>query len=447
MTEPQSFFLITPDLTRYMTQPDRTKQPDIHSIGRLTMPDVRRLTLPSGVRMVIYDGGEERVNRLTIALAGGEAEESPSAPAGLMTSMTLEGAGSLSGADIADKLDYNGSWTSTGTHHHLTQRTFFSLNSHMSEVMPVISDIVMHPVFPDHEVSVGREKEARMAELQREKVSWHASHLLNTMLAGVGSLLASELDPAALREVTATSLCDAYYARLHPQALTAYLTGRITPEIEDMVGRALDVASQAPYSPLPSLRPVTCGASAPEIRRIVRPGAVQSAVAAGIPSIGRQHPDYEILRLAVVFLGGYFGSRLMSNIREDKGYTYGIGASLYGYETAGFVKIQTECDRRYVAGVIDEIRGELIRMQDASTYTQEELLRCRSYMMTTLCAQLDSPFAVMDYYQNYDFIGAPEGYFERQQASIDAMNPDLLAETSRRYLDPNQLRIAVAGAD
>lgn len=428
-----------------MTTPDRSKAPEIYQIGRLNMPEVEHLTLSNGIKLTTYSGGDEKVNRLTVTMAGGAAEEPSAGFSGLMAATTIEGTASLNAAKIADILDYNGSWFSSGTSVHDTTRTFFSLNSRFDKVAATISEMISSPSFPIHETAVAIEKAACKAEIENEKVAFHASKALDSMLMGTRCPLARRPDAATIRNITPEQLHDYYFSHLSTTTIRIYLSGRIDAPIINTIESTfgsinLDGNSKI-LSDDPTFTPVKPGSTV----RIDRRGALQSAIAAGVPTIGRNHPDYEKLRLAIVFLGGYFGSRLMLNIREDKGYTYGIGASLTGYRNNGFIKIATECDNLYVDAVINEIAIEMKRMHDPSTYSKTELDRCRSFMATTLCSQLDSPFAVMDYHQNIDLIGTPYDYFNRQQDSLKNMTPESLAETAVKYLDPDKLCIAIAG--
>jgi len=412
----------------------------------MSMPEVRVFTLRNGITFHVYNGGDSDVNRLSVAIEGGEAEDSPSRLFNLINTVSTEGTATRSAEEVADVFDYNGSWlTSTVTVHH-SVRTFFSLNSRMDSVLPLVSDIVENPAFRDHQVEVAAEKAARAIELRRQKVKHNSSHLLDTMLFSSGSPMASEANPDYVRNISADELRQRYAASMNPRCVNVFLSGRISSDMENCVISAFE--SLKPAGNGVSLLPVQFAPEGgPRVEWVRRPGVLQSSIDAGIPLIGRNHPDYDMLRIAVVVLGGYFGSRLMLNVREDKGYTYGIGAALYGYAGCGQLRISTETDNSHVAAVIDEIRSEMRAMHDASGYTEEELVRVRSFLKSSLASQLDSPFAIMDYHQNHLLSSTPGDYFERQQRTIDAMSPETLADVSARYLDPGCLYVAVAGDD
>jgi predicted Zn-dependent peptidase len=164
----------------------------------------------------------------------------------------------------------------------------------------------------------------------------------------------------------------------------------------------------------------------------------------GIPSIPRSHPDYIMLRCAVVALGGYFGSRLMANIREDKGYTYGIQAGLLGSPEGTLMAILTSADNSYVDAVLTEIRAEIERLYTGD-FSADEMERLRNYLMTSLAQQLDTAFSIASYHitERVSFTG--RDYFARQFDVISAMTAESLAEVARKHLPIDQMIVAVAG--
>jgi len=425
-------------------QPDRKTPPETHPLGRLLMPSAETTTLDNGMTMVSYSGGDSEVNRIVIATSGGIAEEPVAGMTVLGASLQIDGTGSRSASDIADILDFNGSWHGTEAQHHASVLKFYSLNSRMDEILPVITDIVSNPVFPDHETAVAREKAARNAALNAEKVSYLAQALSNRMVMGDECPLSRTPQPDTLRQITPDRLRDNYINCFNPKMMTVYLTGRITAELKDQIAFAFgNMKAKGPGIKPVDIQPKP--PKAPHTEYLTRKNSLQSAIVAAIPTIGRDNPDYNMLRIAIVLLGGYFGSRLMTNIRESKGYTYGIGASLSGFRHNGIASVYTECDNRYTTAVIDEIRSEIIKLQDPSSYTTDEMNRARNFMLSELASELDTPFSIMDYRQSIDFIGLPSDYFSQRQDAIENMTPEKLAHIASRYISPDNLYIAIAG--
>ena len=169
-------------------------------------------------------------------------------------------------------------------------------------------------------------------------------------------------------------------------------------------------------------------------------GACQAAVSAGMPAIGRPDPDYIALRLAVMALGGFFSSRLMSKIREEKGLTYGISAYLSGTYEGASVHVEAQCDVEYVEQVIEETRREIARMA-VEPPAGEELQRLKMHAWSDLASITDSPFSMAANYISRKTFGMPADYFERQLQEIRSLTPERLAEVSARYLNPERLSV------
>lgn len=174
------------------------------------------------------------------------------------------------------------------------------------------------------------------------------------------------------------------------------------------------------------------------------PEALQSAVCISIPTIGRSDPDYIDLRLAMMALGGYFGSRLMTNIREEKGLTYGISGALLGYREGGVASIDSQTDPRNVKQLVSETIKELELLRTVAM-TDGELSAVKRYAMSALAASLDSPFSIMDIYLTRYTSGTPDDYFKLQQKAITDLTAERIMEVANRHLDPDSVKISIAG--
>ena len=177
---------------------------------------------------------------------------------------------------------------------------------------------------------------------------------------------------------------------------------------------------------------------------VEKEGAVQSAIQMQLPAIPRTHPDYFKLRILVTALGGYFGSRLMSNVREEKGYTYGIWASLIGARQGAYVSISTECDCAYTRPLIDEVKHEMETLRN-EPIPIEELDMVRSSMLSELVKNLDTPFSIASNVGAMILYGIYPEYFNEQIRAIRAVTPEELLATARRYLLEENLYTVVAG--
>jgi predicted Zn-dependent peptidase len=179
---------------------------------------------------------------------------------------------------------------------------------------------------------------------------------------------------------------------------------------------------------------------------VAKPNAVQSAVCIGKKSITRDHPDYHGLSILNAIFGGYFGSRLMSNIREDKGYTYGIYSSLTSYLHAGYMNISTQTGNENVNSVIHEVFAEMDRLRDEPV-PEDELQTVRNYLLGESARRFDGPFALADAYLGLREFGLEKNFYEQRIDTIKNITSPVLQDLAERYFTPAGFRTVVAGKE
>ncbi len=434
-----------------MTLLDRTKSPEIKEFGELSMPQIESMMLDNGILLHVMDHGHQEVSCITCVWNGGIAEAASNTMPGLALTLMREGTSGHTDGQLADMLEFNGARLFTSVDSHFSVLKLYTLNSKLDNVLPLLPEMMLEPVFPEKNFNVLREKSAKNIEIASRKVEFQASRLVNDMVMGSTHPLAVNDTPDMVRNISIDDIRSWHAATFRPMSdgggasnLSVYVAGRIAPSTISLVNRlfgTLDVTGCV--LPQFNIRRFDCSHGGE--RSVTVEGALQSAVRMFIPTVGREHSDYIALRLLIIALGGYFGSRLMANIREDKGYTYGINSYLLGYPEGGIIGISTSTDNAYVEPLIAETRSELARLA-AGDFSPEEMTRLKQYAMSTLASSLDSPFDIMDYYINRKVSFIPAGYFERQVEEIRALTPERLAEVARRHIDLDLLNIAVAGA-
>ncbi len=144
-------------------------------------------------------------------------------------------------------------------------------------------------------------------------------------------------------------------------------------------------------------------------------------------------------------LGGYFGSRLMTSIREEKGLTYGISAAVYGYHEGAFITITSQCDNRYADRVIEEVEREIEKLSTIPM-DSEELHAVKQTATGTMLTMSDTPFNIMDYYIVKHHMNTPDDYFKRQQHAIATLSPELIRDTAARFLADKPRLVSTAGS-
>lgn len=425
-----------------MQEIDYTQQPEVKSFGRLALDFPQATVLPSGAKLYVVNSGDQDVNKIEVAFRGGAFEEDKPLQATMMSSMLVHGSNTYSSLDVAEKLDFYGSWFGARCLDNHTVVTLHSLNRCLAHTLPMLVDLIFHPAFPEKEFELLRNKALSAYKTARGKVKYIATTEVNRMYFGDGHPLARDIQDSDIECIKIEDLRrfhDKYY---HPSNCTIILSGKIGDNEIKLVKEA--------FGNLPESRPSDefgkCESHSENchFRLVDKPDAVQTAVSMIMPAIPRSHPDYIKLRVLVMAFGGYFGSRLMSNIREEKGYTYGISAMLLGRRDGANIAINSECGNQYVSPLIDEVKYEMARLQN-ELMPQAELEMVKSYMMSELVKTFDTPFAIASYVGSTEFFGVSPEYFNEQVDCIEHITPADLQNMAAKYLNAANLITVVAG--
>lgn len=359
--------------------------------------------------------------------------------------MLREGSRSFTAAQIAEQLDYYGAWlelTGTSTHACIT---LYSLCAYLPQTLEVLHSLVVEPTFPEPEFQTVVANNLQQFRVNCSRVSVQAHRAFFQALFGsshpCGHLLAED----DYHRLTTDSLRRFYADHYHSGGLTVFASGRVTPQavsrVESLFGtRAFGVRSESPLT-VPVFTP---GTSERKRHFVPHPDALQSAVRMGQLTIAHTHPDYLKLRVLVTLFGGYFGSRLMQNIRESRGYTYGVTADMVSYPHHSVLAIQTDTDNAHVEPLIREVYTEIDRLH-TDLVPQSELTMVQNYLMGELCRGCESAFSLSDAWIFTQVTGLPATYYTDLFQAIRTVTPDELRDLARRYLRPDSMREAVCG--
>lgn len=426
--------------------PDRKSQPAVLAFPTLSLPEFEETLLPNGIRLLTLDSGEEKVSRMTLLWNVGVTDVGPQAAYGLMTNLLTEGCDGLSGNEVTDILESNGAWFKATPSRHSTLLTLHSLNHTAPVVFPLLGKIVSSPVFPCDILESLKKKNAAEKQLSLLKPSYQATLLARQTLYGDGHPSGRDVTPAEILSVKREEIVNLHHDTLMANKPTIFLSGCLTDELSSL---AKEMISSIHFDETASGRIIRQVVPPPHftVREVVRkdmPDSLQTGIRIQIPTIPRDHPDYESLRFAIVALGGYFGSRLMTNIREEKGYTYGIGANIAPFLERPEVVISCECDNRYTEDVVKEIWSEINRLA-SEKMPHEELETVRNIMISNLAGILDSPFSISSFRETTESAGLPADTYSKQFSQAASISAEKIRDAAAKYLVDTPAVTALAG--
>ncbi len=421
---------------------DRSITPKISTFTDLKFNYPSFVTLSNGVKLYVLNNGDQEVNRFEVMYRGGLFEETKPLQSFALASMLVHGSKEYQSHDVAEILDYNGSQFAATNYDNFTHISLNSLNKNFNVVLPVLKSILNAPSIPEREYKVlcsqvksayqtARQRVKYLAQMSGRKLYFGDKHPFSYMICD------EDVDNLTIEDVK--SFHQKYYK---PENCIMVLSGKVCDKeialIDNYFGQETSTGCISDF--------VECDRQPSTIRNIVvnKEGALQSSVYMMHEAIPRNHPDYIALRILVTALGGYFGSRLMQNIREDKGYTYGINAMLVGRRSGSKIVITSECDTAYTYLLINEVNKEIKKIQD-TLIEDEELDVVKNYMLSDLAKTLDSPFSMASCISSNVLFSTGKDYFNKQVEVITKITAKDLQEVANKYLDVNNFYVSIAG--
>lgn len=421
---------------------DRRIPPKLSSFNDLSFDYPGYVTLSNGVKLYVLNNGDQDVNRFEVIYRGGVFEETKPLQSFALVSMLIHGSDKYSSQEVAEILDFNGSQFNAINHDNFAHISLNSLNKNFKEVLPLFKSVLTVPSIPDREYDVLGTQVKSAYQTARQRVKYLAQMAGRRLYFGEKHPFSHMICDEDVDNLTIDDIKSFHRKFYKPENSALIISGYVTDKeislIDEYFGQEPNCGDANDF--------VECERCATTERSIIvdKEGALQSSVYMIHEAIPRSHPDYIKLRILITALGGYFGSRLMQNIREDKGYTYGINAMLVGRRCGAKVVITSECDTAYTYLLIDEVEKEVKKLQD-TLMDDEELEIVKNTMLSDLAKTLDSPFSMASCVSSNILYSTGKDYFNRQVAEILNITATDLRNVANKYLDVNKFYIAIAG--
>ena len=419
------------------------KSIEVKNVVATDLVEPERIRLDNGTPLLVINAADQDVCKLEIVTEGGICDQPKASLATFVATMANEGTARYSADDIALAYDYYGAWFVSEALTHASTLSVFSLNRNFDKIIDYFESMWSCPAFSDDKLESLKKRASARLKVNVEKVNYLALVELQREYYGETHPLGFNVDEQAIGDISVDDVKAFHDRWTTPQNSTILLSGKVTDKMIDLVNTTFgktqhtgERCSSADDAPHKDFEPKTIV--------VDKPDAVQSAIKICIPTILRTHPDYIPLRILIRAFGGYFGSRLMQNIREDKGYTYGISSYLSGMRNNSQINISCQCDNQYTYRVVDEIRTEIQRMQ-AEPIPEEELNRVKLHVTGELLKSTDTPFSIAEYYSLMISNSMPHDYFRNQIDCVASITPERLLEMANKYLSADRMLTVIAG--
>lgn len=400
----------------------------------LSLKPCERYVLDNKTPVYAIHAGAQDVVMVEWVFYAGNWYESKNIVAGTTNFLLKNGTTKRNAYSINEYFEFYGAYLNRSCYNETATITLHCLTKHLHELLPVVAEIITESIFPEEELAICKQNQKQRLQVNLKKCDFIANRLIDEYVFGFHhpyGKYTSTVDYDALQREELIAYHEQYYKNGTCMVFAAgKLPANLDQQLNQVFGK-LPLNSQ----PLPDIQYPVVSATEKKYRIVNDAEGVQGAIRLAQPFFNRHHPDFPKVQVLNNIFGGFFGSRLMSNIREDKGYTYGIHSYLQNHIHHSAWMISTEAGRDVCEATITEVYHEMERLRN-EPIEKEELELVRNYMMGSLLGDLDGPFQIIGRWKTYILNGLDEQYFYKSIETIRTVSSEELQTLAKQYLNP-----------
>lgn len=420
----------------------RNIPPKVWGVDRVEYIEPSRYCFNSGVELFVMNSGDQEVVKIDFSFKAGSWYGKSRLDSTMAASMLQEGTTNHKASEIANIFDFYGAQFSSASSYDNNYISLLSLKKYLPRLLPMVSEIIRDASFPEEEFEILRQKSKQRAIVDAGRVGLIAQKSFLRNLFGEGHPYAPVASPAFYDSITLEGVKSHYNRFYSPDRMTITASGFVDTEVVQLIEDnfssiwgSSDTAEKTNNHQLPI---------ADRSAFIEREGANQNAVAIGKLFPTQNHPDFPGIKLLCTILGGYFGSRLMSNIREDKGYTYSIQASPISFLHNGVFLVFAEVKTDKTDETVNEIFREMQKLSE-ELISAEELIPIQNYLLGRILEDFDGPFSRAQTFASLREANMDFEHYNRLINTIKTATPAEIRELAQKYLVPESMSTIIAG--
>ncbi len=421
---------------------DRKKAPKFNEIKDLKILEAELKHLDNNIPVHVINAGTQDIVKLDLIFEAGIWFQSKMVQASTTNSLLNSGSKNYTEMQIAEKIDYYGAYLDFNIDRDFAHITLFTLKKYFAQTIKILDDIVKNPTFPKAEFNTSINKKKQQFIVDNSKVKTIAGREFAKLLFGSSHPYGVMAELNDFDNIKINDLKQFHKDFYTPDNCKIIISGKIDNDIFDQLNNYL--GNNWNGKKMLTDNEFILKTSKQKENIILKDDAVQSALRVGRVMFSRNHPDYVGMQVLNTVLGGYFGSRLMKNIREDKGYTYGIGSVVLPMKHNGYFAIVSEVNASVCKDAVSEIYKEISRLRD-ELISNDELHLVKNYIKGDLIKSFDGPFAIADKYKLLIENELTPKYFEEFVNGINNINNKDLIKLAQKYLSNDGLINVIAG--
>lgn len=415
--------------------------PAFGQVENIELIKAKSIVLDNGLKVFSVNGGDQDLVRIEFIFENIAYDTSKPLQSYAANTMLNDGTRELSASEIADKIDYYGAFLQTDFSNDQSTVTLYSLNKHLTATLPVVKAIIADSIFPQVELDTFIRNQKQKLSVNLEKNDFLSRKIFNSVLFS-NTLYGYDTRAEDYDRLTRIQLQEYFSQAYQPENCTVVIAGKVQNEALNLIDSLFGKNWQGGRSVIPNNFNFYPGSG--KEHYIEKADALQSAIRLGKIAINRSHSDFPGMQVLNTILGGYFGSRLMANIREDKGYTYGIGSALVSMKNAGYFFIASEVGADVCTSALTEIQKE-IEILKTETVSEQELGLVRNYMLGSMLGGLENALSHADKFKNIYFSGLGYEYYQNYIQIVKTISAQELLVLANKYLDWEGMEKVVVG--
>jgi predicted Zn-dependent peptidase len=402
----------------------------------LQLKKIQRFSLDNNLPVYAINAGAEEVVMIEFVFYAGNWYEEKNIVAATTNFMLKNGTTNKKAFAINEHFEFYGAYLNRNCYNETATLTLHTLGKHLPHLLPVIAEILTECTFPEEELLIYKQNQKQRLEVSLKKCDFVANRFIDEYLFGIQhpySKYTSVEDYDALQTEELKNFYRQFYTK---GKCMMFVAGKLPADIQEQLNKNF---GSLPFNTnvLPEIIHAITPASQKQQHIINDTNGVQGAIRIARPFPNRHHPDFQKVAVLNNIFGGFFGSRLMSNIREDKGYTYGIHSYIQNHIHECAWMISTEAGKDVCAATIEETYKEMEILRN-ELVDEEELDLVKNFMMGSLLGDLDGPFQIIARWKNYMLNNLDDQYFYSGIQAIKTVTPEELQALAQKYLNPDE---------
>jgi predicted Zn-dependent peptidase len=402
----------------------------------LQLKKIQQFSLDNKLPVYAINAGAEEVVMIEFVFYAGNWYEEKNIVAATTNFMLKNGTTHKKAFAINEHFEFHGAYLNRNCYNETATLTLHTLSRHLPHLLPVIAEILTESMFPEDELVIYKQNQKQRLEVSLKKCDFVANRFIDEYLFGIqhpyGKYTSVE-DYDALQTEELKNFYREFYTK---GKCLIFVAGKLPSDIQVQLNKNF---GSLPFNTnvLPEIIHPKTPASQKKQHITNDINGVQGAIRIARPFPNRHHPDFQKVAVLNNIFGGFFGSRLMSNIREDKGYTYGIHSYIQNHIHECAWMISTEAGKDVCAATIEETYKEMEILRN-ELVDDEELDLVKNFMMGSLLGDLDGPFQIIARWKNYILNNLDDQYFYSGIQAIKTITPEELRALAQKYLIPDE---------